>query len=172
MSTSFRFALLPLLGCLALAATASAQSVEPLKGQTPEQMQKDVGECQASAKSSSGYDPAAPPPQSTEDEKNRGARAKGAAKGAAAGAVVAGAQGRQHDAYDNVSDDAKQEYRQENAKDAAKAGAAVAASQQRQDRRQDRRDDKQAAKDADAKKAAYQQAYSSCVSGRGYSLTP
>src|SRR5262245_56640728 len=104
MTTSFRFAFLSFLGCLALAATASAQSVQPLKGQTPEQMQKDVGECQASAKSSSGYDPAAPPPSSAEDEKQRGARVKGAAKGAAAGAVAAGARGRQYDAYDNVSD--------------------------------------------------------------------
>ena len=171
MFRSFRISMV-VAGALAVGVTASAQSVQPLKGQSPEQMQKDIGECQASAKQSSGYDPAAPPPQSGADEKERGGRVKGAAKGAAVGAAAAEVQGRQHDAYDKASDDAKQEYRQDDARSAAKAGAAVAGSRQRQDRRDDRRDDKQAAKDADAKKAAYQQAYSSCVGGRGYKVTP
>jgi hypothetical protein len=155
--------------CLALVLAGSpalAQSVQPQKGQTPEQQQTDIGECQAAAKSSSGYDPAAAATAS--NERQAGGRVKGAAKGAAAGAAAAGVRGRQYDAYDDVSDDAKQEYRQENAKDAAAAGAAVGAAKQRQDRREGRRDER----DQEAKKGAYDQSYQSCLSGRGYKVTP
>jgi hypothetical protein len=156
--------------CVALALAAlpaSAESVEPQKGQTPEQMQKDISECQATAKQSSGYDPAAASTDAP-DERQAGGRVKGAAKGAAAGAAAAGVRGRQYDAYEDVSDDAKQEYRQENAKDAAAAGAAIGASRQRQDRREDRRADKDKEKSAND----YHQSYQGCLSSRGYKVTP
>jgi hypothetical protein len=124
------------------AAPASAQSVQPTKGQSTEQMQKDMAECQSAATQSSGYDPAAPPPVSSSGAPQAGGRARGAAAGAVAGAAAAEVRGRQHeDLYDNASDDVKQEYRQNQAKSAAAAGAAVGAAKQRQERRGARRDE-------------------------------
>src|SRR6187399_1446343 len=99
------------------AALASAQTVTPAKGQTPEQTAKDTQECGSSAVTSSGYNPAAPP---AEADRASGGRAKGAAKAATVGAVASGAGGG--NAYDKASDNAQQEYRQNNAKDAAKVG--------------------------------------------------
>ena len=79
------------------AATASVAGVTATKGQSAEQQQKDISECQALATQSSGYDPSATPAVSSAPQA--GGRLKGAAKGAAAGAVVAGATGG--DVYDD-----------------------------------------------------------------------
>jgi len=70
-------------------APASAQSVQPAKGQSTEQMQKDVAECQSAATQSSGYNPAAPPPVSSAGAPQAGGRARGAAAGAVAVGVGA-----------------------------------------------------------------------------------
>lgn len=158
------------LGLFTIAdARAETTGVQPAQGQSAEQMAKDQSECQASAKQSSGFDPAAPPP-ADDDERHVGGRVKGAAAGGAAGAAGAEVRGRQHDAYDDVSDDAKQEYRRNQAKDTAAAGAVVGASRQRRDRRADRREDREA-EDALAKqRAAYDQAYKACLTGRGYTV--
>ena len=64
----------------------SQQFIYPSEGQTPEQQQKDEGECYVWAKGQTGYDPAnppqvaaAPPPQ-----QRQGGRLRGAAAGAGA----------------------------------------------------------------------------------------
>ena len=47
------------------AAPAGAEQVQALKGQSAEQTQKDIAECQATATQTSRYHPAAPPPVSS-----------------------------------------------------------------------------------------------------------
>src|SRR5512139_220944 len=59
---------------------AAQAGVTPTKGQSAEQMQKDIGECQAIATQSSGFNPSAPPPVSSAPAQ-AGGRVKGAAKG-------------------------------------------------------------------------------------------
>src|SRR5262245_65776220 len=76
-------------------APASAQSVQPAKGQSADQMQKDMAECQGAATKSSGYDPAASPPVSSPGAPQAGGRARGGVAGAPAGAAPAGGRGRQ-----------------------------------------------------------------------------
>ncbi|NQD91305.1 hypothetical protein HP532_01400 [Pseudomonas sp. CrR25] len=135
---------------------AQAETLTPLQGQSPEQIQSDISTCQAQTGGAS---------QGNADDSQGGERLRGAAKGAAAGAAVAEVRGRQHEeAYDRVDDDIKQEYRQNRARDAAAVGMAVGGSRQRQERREGRRNDA-AADDS-------QQAYINCMSGRGYSVSP
>ena len=70
------------------AAYGQGTVIYPAKGQTPEQQNKDKGECHVWAVQQSGFDPTqaqaptAPPPS------QGGERARGAARGAAAGAAV------------------------------------------------------------------------------------
>jgi hypothetical protein len=77
-----------------ISAASNAQSIYPAKGQSPEQMDKDKGECHMWAVKDSGFDPAsrvAPPPTITvqgEKVQQTGGRLRGAARGAAAGAVI------------------------------------------------------------------------------------
>lgn len=153
-------------------AVASAQAVEvkPTQGQSAEQMQKDIAECQSLATQSSGYNPGAPPAPVSSGPPKVGGRVKGAAAGGAAGAIAAGAGGGE--VYDNASDDAQQEYRQNQSEGAAAAGAVVGASRQRQDRRARREADQQATAQVQSQAAAYDQANSGCLSGRGYTVTP
>ena len=154
MKTSFLSCTATML-CLA-SLCATAETVTPLKGQTPEIIQQDIGACQAQAGSTSG----------TSTSPQTGGRVRGAATGAVAGAAVAGARGRQYDEVaDRVDDDVKQQYRQNKAKDAAVAGAVVGGSRQRQDRREDRRS-------AEQNTAAASSAYTSCMQQRGYQVTP
>jgi hypothetical protein len=159
--------------CLMFAAVANAESVTPTQGQSAEQTQKDITECQGIAKQSTGVDPAqvsAPPPPSAPEA---GGRVRGAAAGAAAGAVAAEVRGQQHEeVYDRMSDDAKQEYRQNQAKETAAAGAVVGASRQRQNRRENRRAEQAQAEQANTALSAFDQAYRGCLAGRGYTVTP
>ncbi|WP_426115595.1 hypothetical protein [Pseudomonas sp. DSP3-2-2] len=134
-----------------LSICAAAETVVPIKGQSPETVQLDTSQCQAS----SGTTGNATTSQS-------GGRVRGATKAAVAGAGVAQVRGNQHDnAYDRVDDSVKQEYRQSKAKDAAVAGAVVGGSRQRQDRRDARHATEQASS-----------AYSTCMQQRGYQVTP
>ena len=172
------------LGFVALAAaTASAQTpiVYPAKNQTPQQQQKDEGECAAWAKQTTGVDPAVlaaapvvpPPAAAAAPEQKKGAdgtRLKGAARGAAAGAV----------AGEIIDNDAGQ---------GAAAGAAVgaiasggrarresaAADKQAAQQQQQASAEQKAAQDqAEANKqqqlATYSRANSACLEGRGYVL--
>ncbi len=157
-----------------ISSEAAAQSgVQPTQGQSAEQMQKDVAECQNLATQSSGHIPGAPPPSAASDERYVGGRAKGAATGAAAGRTAAQVRGNQHEeAYDKLSDEAKREYRKEEGKPAAAAGMVVGGSKQRRDRRAGRRDEKDAEDKAKAAADAYDQANRNCLAGRGYTVTP
>lgn len=72
-----------------LVAFAQAPIIYPAGGQTPEQQQKDQGECQAWATQTTGVDPAAlaaapPPPTSS----GGGERVAGAARGALGGLAI------------------------------------------------------------------------------------
>lgn len=74
---------------LSLTALAQGPIIYPAGGQTPEQQQKDQGECQVWATQNTGVDPAAlaaaPPPQSS---SGGGERVRGAARGAVGGAAI------------------------------------------------------------------------------------
>jgi len=140
--------------CIALslvATQAAAQSVVPMKGQSSQQTQSDMAECQNIAAGQ------------TTTSTPSGGRLKGAAAGAAAGATAAQIRGNQHDEiYDRVDDDRKQDYRQDRAKQTAAAGAVVGGSRQRQERRAQR----------NSNEAASATAYSSCLQGKGYQVNP
>lgn len=137
-----------LLGVFSVVAIA--QTLTPIKGQSPELVQQDISACQAQAGTSSSTTP------------QSGGRVRGAAGGAVAGATVAQVRGNRHEeVYDRVDSDVKQQYRQNQAKDAAVAGAVVGGARQRQDRRQTRRDS-----------GAAGDAYSNCMVQRGYQLSP
>ena len=90
-----------ILGLVAASTIAGTPPiVYPAKNQTPQQQQKDEGECAAWAKQNTGIDPVvlastpapttAPPPApaQTQPAGASGTRVRGAARGAAAGAVV------------------------------------------------------------------------------------
>ena len=168
---------------MTLGAQAHAETVVPTQGQTPEQIQKDTEACKSQAKSA--YDQAlaaanqtaatataaasAPPPS--------GGRARGAATGAAAGAAAAQVRGNQYENYDKIDSDVQQEYRQNQAKEAAVAGAVVGGSQQRRDQRQQTQAQQAAPQQpattpSQTADAASKQAFSTCMSGKGYTISP
>jgi hypothetical protein len=142
--------------CVALSVASAqgwAQTVVPTKGQSSQQTQLDINECQSIAASQTA----------STDTSPSGGRVKGAAVGAAAGAVAADARGRQHDEfYDNANDNVKQEYRQNQAKGAAAASVVVGGSRQRQERRADEK----------TSAANSQASYTSCLQGKGYQVNP
>src|SRR5687767_242852 len=112
---------------------AQQVTVQPLQGQSPEQMQQDTASCQSAATQSTGYSPGQAPAAAAPAGPS-GQRLKGAAAGATAGAVRAEARGREYDdAWDKADDERKEEYRSNEAQSAAKAGAAVGGMRARQD---------------------------------------
>jgi hypothetical protein len=153
---------------IASAAVAQAPAVYPAKGQSPEQIEKDKGECHMWAVKESGFDPASrvAPPQTIsvavqpQPVTGSGARVRGAARGAAAGAVVG-------EVADN--DPGK------GAAAGAAGGAMVAGSRQRRANR--------AAAEAGSTqpnpeydkyvqdKSRYDGAVNACLTGRGYTLS-
>lgn len=94
------FALTASLAVMGLVA-GQAQAkpiVYPSKGQSPQQQQKDEGECYVWAKNSTGIDPAAvatapAPQQQTGPAVGGGERASGALRGAVIGGIVDGSDG-------------------------------------------------------------------------------
>ena len=166
------------------AATAQAPIIYPAKNQSPEQQQKDQGECAQWAKQTTGIDPvvlastptAAPPAAAAapaaEPAKSGpgGERLRGAARGAAAGAIVG-------EITDSDTGDA--------AGVGAVTGAVAAGGRdrrgQRQQQQQAAQQQQQAAQQqqatqqqAEAKKqeqlATYNRANSACLEGRGYTI--
>jgi len=122
--------------------SALAQAVYPAKGQSPQQQQQDMAECNGWAMQQTGGPGAAPPPPGPTGQGVRGA-ARGAAVGAAAGAI-GGDAGK-------------------GAAAGATAGAMVGGVRRRQDRR--------AAEAASAQSsAAYSNATAACLEGRGYTV--
>jgi len=167
------------LGLAAFGTQAHAETVIPMQGQTPDQIQADVATCQAQAKTA--YDQAlasaGQPAPATSSAPPSGSRLRGAAAGAAVGAATAEVRGNQYDNYDRIDEDVQQEYRQNQAQDAAVAGAVVGGARQRQSRRQQQQQTEQQAQQQSAAgsqtaDSASAQTYSACMSGRGYSLSP
>jgi hypothetical protein len=146
---------------------AQQATVQPMQGQTPEQMQQDMTACQSAATEATGFSPSQPPLAAAPAGPS-GKRLRGAAAGAVAGAVRAEARGSDSDAWDEADEDRKQDYRQEEAQSSARAGAAVGGMATRADRRQGRRQQGQEQQQA----SAWNQAYNSCLQGRGYTVTP
>ena len=172
-----------ILGLVAASTIAGTPPiVYPAKNQTPQQQQKDEGECAAWAKQNTGIDPVVlastpapttappPPPEQTQPAGASGARVKGAARGAAAGAVIG----------EVANDDAS-----EGAAVGAAAGAVAAGSRQRragqQQQQQAAQQQQQAAaqqqaatQEFEAKKqeqlATYNRANAACLEGRGYTI--
>ena len=75
---------------LLAAGSVSAQQiyVYPQNGQTPEQQQRDEGECGGWAKSRTGFDPMMSPQVGTTQSPQTGGVVRGGARGAATGAVI------------------------------------------------------------------------------------
>lgn len=89
-----------LLVALVVAGAAQAEKpiIYPAKGQTPQQQEKDEGECQVWAQKNTGVDPAAlaaTPVQAPGGQAAYGGhyRARGAARGALGGAAIGAAAG-------------------------------------------------------------------------------
>lgn len=135
---------------LAVACTQGwAATVVPMKGQSSQQTQLDINECNsiASGQAASTAQPAS----------------GGRLRGAAAGSAGAEVRGRQHDEfYERIDDDTKQDYRQDRAKETAVAGAVVGGSRQRQERRAQEK----------TSAATTSTAYTSCLQGKGYQVNP
>ena len=127
-----------------LAGIAFGQGyVYPTKGQSPEQQQKDQGECSGWAMQQSGANPAAvPPPPGPQGQIVRGA-GRGAAIGAVGGAIGG---------------------------DAGK-GAAIGAATGALVGGMRRADQRRAAEQAQSQaNEAYGRAFAACLEGRGYTV--
>ena len=120
--------------------SAFAQAVYPAAGQSPQQQQKDMAECQGWASQNAPNPAAVPPPQG-------GQGARGAARGAAVGAV-GGA----------IGGDAGK-----GAAIGAATGALVGGMRRRDERRSYEQSQAQAS-------AAQGNAYAACMQGRGYTV--
>ena len=144
-----------LIALLALPVHAQQPIVYPSKGQTPQQQQKDEGECAAWAKQTTGVDPLAVAQSQANQPgapKPQGQRAAGAARGAAGGAAVGAIAG---DAGKGAAVGAVAGTMAGGARQRRSASAAQAQTQASQQQSQ------QAL-------ATYTRAYSACLEGRGY----
>lgn len=142
---------------LATAAAALAQQpiVYPARGQSTAQQAKDDGECFSWAKGSTGIDPltlaANPPAQETGPATGGGERLSGAGRGALGGAAIGAIAG--------------------NTGKGAGVGAVVgtmAGGRQARQNQEARNTQSQTAHQQQV--ATFNRAYSTCMSGRGYSV--
>jgi len=125
----------------------------PTKGQTPDQQNKDEGECYAWAKQQTGIDPmaaaSAPPQQS--GKSGGGERVRGAARGAAGGAAIGAIAG--------------------DAGKGAAAGAVVGTMAGGHQKRKNQREAEQQAQQQQANSVqSFNKAFGACMEGRGYSV--
>ena len=136
------------------AAYGQGTVIYPAKGQSPEQQNKDKGECHVWAVQQSKYDPTKPPPQTaaakpptTATGTTPGAGVRGAARGAIVGGIAGDA-------------------------GAGAAAGAVAArgESRRQNATQAKQQQQAAAQQQQAGMGAYQKARSACLEGRGYTV--
>jgi hypothetical protein len=153
-----RIAVLGLATLLAvsLAGVSTAQQVYvyPQKGQSPEQQNKDRGECHVWAVQQTGFDPGAPPPPPPTAQSGGGERVQGAARGAAVGAVggaIAGDAGK-------------------GAAAGAAAGTMVGGMKKRDARRQAEAQNQQYSAAMSQKHTEYNRALGACLGGRGYTV--
>jgi hypothetical protein len=132
--------------------------VYPAKGQTPEQQQKDIGECNAWATQTTGVDPAVlaqkaasqPAPSGPQGE-----RVAGAAKGAAAGAIIG----------EIADDDAGK-----GAATGAVVGVMAGGAKQRRKAQAQQQQQQQAQQQTQQALATYNRAVAACLEGRGYTI--
>lgn len=125
-------------------------SIYPADGQSPEQQQKDEGECYTWATGNSGYDPANPPNVQAAPQPSgpSGARLRGAAAGALVGELSDGDTGK-----------------------AAVTGAVLGASRERRSRRRGQQEAEVAVDSVhQAGMADFNKAKAACLEGRGYSV--
>lgn len=139
---------------LSLSSFALGQGpiVYPAKGQSPEQQNKDDGECYVWAKQNTGIDPAvAQTPTSPQQQQPGGERLRGATRGALGGAAIGAVTG---DAGEGAAVGAivgtMAGGRRERSRGAASKQEAQAQQQQQLD--------------------TYYRAYGACMEGRGYTV--
>jgi uncharacterized protein HemX len=124
----------------------AAPNVRPLRGQTAEQTQIDVAQCQTVASQATGYVPgttAVPPPQPM---PAAGGRARGAIVGTAVGAIVGDAGA------------------------GAATGAVAGGMNQRQNRRMSAAQQQQAAAAQSQRATAWMNSNVGCLQSRGYAV--
>lgn len=149
-------AALALLLATGTAAQAQQPIIYPAKSQSPEQQQKDSGECYVWAKQQTGVDPAvvaqqgaaAPPPAGPQGE-----RVAGAARGAVAGAVIG----------EIADDDAGK-----GAAIGATVGVVAGGARQRQRASAQQQQKQQQQAQSQQAMANYNRAFGACMEGRGY----
>jgi hypothetical protein len=130
--------------------------VYPAKNQSSTQQGTDEQECYNWAKTNTGIDPQAPPPEATvaADQGPKGQRVKSAARGAAAGAVVG-------EVANNDAD--------EGAKVGATAGVIAGGRQARQDKKASAENAQASAEAAQNQRiTTFRKAFGTCLQGRGY----
>jgi hypothetical protein len=142
MSTSVGLAVVPVMMAI-LSGAATAQYVYPARGQSPQQQQQDMAQCQGWAMQQSGVNPGAPPPPSGGGGQVAGTAARGAAVGAVGGAIGGNAG--------------------KGAAIGAATGALVGGMRRREERRTAEASQAQASE-------SYNRAYAACLEGRGYTV--
>jgi len=143
------------MGLLAGQVQAAKPIIYPSKGQSPQQQQKDEGECYVWAKNSTGIDPAAvaaapAPQQQTGPAVGGGERAQGALRGAVIGGIVDGGSG---------------------AGKGAAAGVVVGGVRARSNRKSQNADaQQQAQSQKQGAMNTFYRAQGACLEGRGYTI--
>lgn len=144
------------VAALSLSSAAFAQTqpiVYPAKGQSPQQQDKDDGECYVWAKQNTGVDPAAvaQAPAAPQQTQPSGERVRGAARGAAGGAAIGA-----------VAGDAG-----EGAAIGAIAGTMAGG---RRERQRQAAGQQQAQSQQQQQLSTFYRAYGACMQGRGYTV--
>ncbi|WP_332673634.1 glycine zipper family protein [Aromatoleum sp.] len=124
--------------------------VYPAKGQSPEQQQKDDGECYVWAKNNTGVDPATPAAESSAPSRRGGERVRGAARGAVGGAAIGAIAG--------------------DTEKGAGVGAVMGTMAGGRQARQNQAGQQQAQNQGQQQLDAYHRAYQACMEGRGYTI--
>jgi hypothetical protein len=143
------------MGLLVGQVQAAKPIIYPSKGQSPQQQQKDEGECYVWAKNSTGIDPAAvaaapAPQQQTGPAVGGGERASGALRGAVIGGIVDGGDG---------------------AGKGAAVGMVVGGSRARQNQRsQNAQAQQQTQSQKQGAMNTFYRAQGACLEGRGYTI--
>ncbi len=133
--------------------SAAQTFIYPSDNQSPEQQQKDEGECYVWAKGQTGFDPANPPKvvSAAPQQRKRGGVLRGAVVGAAVGEIV--------------DDDAGE---------GAAAGAVIAGARQRRQNAEAQQQQQAAVAtsqaEVDQQRATYNRAFGACIEGRGYTV--
>ena len=150
--------LIPLAAVVLLSgplASAQQQIIYPSKGQTPEQQNKDQGECYVWAKQQTGVDPVALAQQSANQPSPTGPQGQ-RVKGAAGGAVVGTAVGA-------IAGDAGK-----GAAIGAVTGTVAGGARQRRQGKAQQQQQQQVQQQTQQSLANYNRAFSACMEGHGY----